>query len=133
MISEILDREFVLAQLDDILGSLKERASARRGGGSTGREDGLSADDYARAAEEVETTIGAESAASSGPTGFDEPSRRRGTDSPAALDETCFISSDPIVSIAQSALEEYFNDPDSPDYLEEAPAGSHVCAKAGRG
>lgn len=36
----------------------------------------------------------------------------------SSLDDACFISSDPIISITQSALEEYLNHQDSPDHVD---------------
>lgn len=120
MINEVLSRDFVLAQMDAILRELKQRASSRRGATPAGPQDAqLDANAYAQAASDMEAALHDERSGSSGPTGFDMPSQRRGGASAASLDESCFISSDPIVSITQSALEEYFDDPQSKDRADE--------------
>ncbi|MEH2521035.1 hypothetical protein V1279_006608 [Bradyrhizobium sp. AZCC 1610] len=121
MIGEVLNRDFVLAQMKAILQELKQRASRRRGGSAaTGDHDvPVDMDDYDQAAKKMETALRDETANTSGPTGFDPQSRRRGGTPSVSLDETCFISSDPIVSITQSALQEYFDDPQSPDHVGE--------------
>lgn len=121
MITEILNRDFVLTQMKAISQELKQRASRRRSGGTApGDHDAqVETEEYAQAAAEVEGALRDETSSSSGPTGFDSQSRRRGGAPSASLDETCFISSDPIVSITQSALQEYFDHPDSPDHVGE--------------
>lgn len=123
MIREVLNREFVLAQMDAVLDELKKRASARRGGTASDHEPLVDKEEYSRAASDIEAAKDREQTGSSGATAFEPRPRRRGQ-APASLDETCFISSDPIVGITQSALEEYFDHPDSRDRVAESDKGS---------
>ncbi|MBR0684428.1 metallophosphoesterase [Bradyrhizobium manausense] len=125
MISEVLNRDFVLIQMDAILRELKQRASKRRGGATTGPQDvQVDSGTYVQAAQEVEAALQGETSTSSGPTGFGIPPQRRGGTPETSLDNSCFISSDPIVSIVQSALEEYFDHPESKDRVDEPAEGS---------
>ena len=124
MISEVLNRDFVLAQMDDILQELKKRASPRRGRAPSEHGPEVDSDAYAQAVEEVESTIRSETTRSSGPTSFEAPSARRGGAPAISLDESCFFSSDPIISITQSALEEYLDHPESEDQVAETSANS---------
>ncbi len=123
MIREVLNREFVLAQMDTVLEELKKRASARRGGAASDHEPVVEKQEYSRAVSEVEAAKERQNAGSWEATGFQLRPRRRGQAS-ASLDETCFISSNPIVSITQSALEEYFDHPDSRDHVDESIVAS---------
>lgn len=120
MIGEVLNREFVLNQLEAASEELRLRSGQRRGGTGEGAHDAqVATEDYLAAADAVDETLSAEKAESSGPSGFDLPSPRRDGSGAPSLDESCFISSNPIVSIAQSALEVYFDHPDSPDKVYE--------------
>ncbi|MGN8544839.1 hypothetical protein ACQPTN_07585 [Bradyrhizobium sp. 13971] len=123
MIREVLNREFVLAQMDTVLAELKKRASARRGGTASDHEPVVEKQEYSNAVSDVEAAKGREQGRSSGATGFQARPRQRGQAS-ASLDETCFISSDPVVSITQSALEEYFDHPHSRDHVDESAVAS---------
>jgi len=72
----------------------------------------------------VAVVLEQEKAASSGQVGYvAPPPERRSRRSSPPLDDFVFISHDPIVSLAQSALERYFQHPDSPDkvVIEEMP------------
>jgi hypothetical protein len=121
MISDILSREFVLEQLKAIRSQLREDAGGREGGGPGAEELGTA--DYAVAAEIIDETLVREEETPSGPKGFDPPPSGRRGDRPIPIAETSFMSSDPIVNITQSALEFYFNHPDSKDKASpEAPA-----------
>ncbi len=125
MISEILDRDFVLAQMELILKELKSRTSGRRDGTGDGTHDAeVSPAEYAQAAAEMDDALSDEKVGSSGPTGFDPASGHRGGRPAASIDKSCFISSDPIVSITQSALQEYFDHDESEDHVDIPEEGS---------
>jgi Calcineurin-like phosphoesterase len=113
MIADVLSRDFVLEQLKLVQTQLKKDSAGRDGGGP-GAED-VGGSDYARAAELVDRTVEKEEAAPSGPKDDGPPPAARRGDAPAPIDQTSFMSSDPVVSIVQSALEFYFDHPQSKD------------------
>ncbi|WP_027520524.1 metallophosphoesterase [Bradyrhizobium sp. Ec3.3] len=118
MIRELLNREFVLAQMEVISQELNRRSTERRGGAPSGDHDlPIDPQEYEQASAEFDAALEDEKATSSGPAGFDTPPQRRGGTTESSLDDKCFISSDPVISITQSALQEYFDDPESPDHL----------------
>jgi hypothetical protein len=113
MIAEVLNRDFVVQQLDGIRKQLRNDVDRSRSGGGPGATDNEPAD-YAAALDSVDIALQREQAASSGQPGFvPPPSERRGRGSSVPLDDISFLSRDPIVSIAQSALEFYFQHPES--------------------
>src|SRR5262245_44600873 len=102
MIAEFLNREVVLAELGRVEARLKaDLEEAARGGPAV-------AADEAALAQVLQQTIEKEKAQPSGQLGFEPPkSERRAVGKrPAPLDDFVFLSRDPLVSIAQSALEE---------------------------
>lgn len=113
MISQVLNRAFVLDQLKAIEKHLLTGSTRRTG--TTAGIDALGQGDIQQAAAEIQQALAREETHSSGPVGSDAPqTSRRGAPQPQ-LDDSAFISSDPIISITQSALEAYFNHPDSKD------------------
>lgn len=119
MISDVLSRDFVVEQLKSLQKQLAKDATGREGGGPGAEDVGTS--DYARASEIVTRTIAKEEAAPTGPKNLDPvPSTRRG-DRPESIESKSFISSDPVVSIVQSALEFYFDHPKSKDKASAEP------------
>jgi len=114
-IAQVLNRQFVIQQLEDIEKRLREDVDQNRQGGRDEAAD-LAAADYEAAHDHISIALEQEKAASSGPTGFvPPPPSRRGRETSPPLEDFAFISHDPIVSIAQSALEFYFQHPDAKD------------------
>jgi len=117
LIAEVLNRQFVIQQLEDIEKWLHQDVDNKREGGGAGTAD-LAAADYQAALDHVSIALAQEKAASSGQPGFVPPApERRGRRPLPPLDDFVFMSRDPIVSIAQSALEYYFRNPESKDRL----------------
>jgi hypothetical protein len=125
MITQVLNRQFVLDQLEQVKTHLQKLAKAE---GETGRRraaelpegaEDLTSDDYENALEFVNKSIQQETRQSSGQLGFEQPEdeRRRGKGS-ALMDDFSFFSRDPVISNLQSALEEYF-ETQQPDMLEK--------------
>ena len=124
-IAEVLNRQFMIEQMEAIERRLREDVDQRREGGPHDAAD-LQATDYEAAYDHLSIALQEERAKSSGQIGFAPPSsgRRGGTVSPP-LDDFVFMSRDPIVSITQSALEFYFQHPDSKDkVVVEATPGA---------
>jgi hypothetical protein len=125
MISQVLNRRFVLDQLKDVRAHL-ERLAIAKGEAVLRRmeevpegADDLAADDYRNALDSVNKCIEIEDKKSSGQVGFEQPEeeRRRGKKA-AHIDDLSFFSRDPVISNLQSALEEYF-ETRQPDMLVE--------------
>jgi hypothetical protein len=120
MIAQILNRKFMLEQLEDIRTQLRDDVVGKREGGPV--DAALESKDYVEALEHVERALAKEQAQSSGQQGFDSRSERR-SDQPAELDDYSFFSRDPVVSIVQSAIEFYFDQPhNANDVVTEEPA-----------
>jgi hypothetical protein len=108
MIAEVLDKDFVLKQLEIVREFL--RSGGRRGGDVEPPPVEVTEDDLQTAATEIDKSLASEAASSSGPWSSDPATpERRGDASqlPPSLDNRAFISSDPVVSITQSVLEQY--------------------------
>ena len=121
MIAQVLNRDFMLAQLNDIQTQLRADVADKRAGGPT--ESTLQIDDYGEALAQVEQALKSEREKSSGQPGFAPPPPERRSDWPADLDDYSFLSRDPIVSIVQSAIEHYFDQPNHADEIVTAEVG----------
>ncbi|HYJ04129.1 MAG TPA: metallophosphoesterase [Chthoniobacterales bacterium] len=99
----------MLNQLELVQNELASSTDDRRTGGGT---PGLTVPqaEVAVAAEELEAARQREETRSTGQRNFDDadPDARRGEEA-APIDDTVFISSDPVISLFQSSLEEYFD------------------------
>jgi hypothetical protein len=105
MIAQVLNRSFVLEHANLILAELaKARPDDQRRGG----EPVTTKDQRDEGAAELEAAIERENALTSGQRGFVPPAPDRRGDAPKPIDEQVFISHDPIISICQSKMEEYF-------------------------
>src|SRR5262245_57977089 len=113
MISDLLNRRFVLDQLEVMRNQLTLDSKSREGGGP-GAET-VTLNDYQVALDIITATQGQENISSSGQKNFDALVTRRRGPKPPALDDNAFFSSNPIVSIVQSALEYYIDHPHSKD------------------
>lgn len=108
MIANVLNRQFVLDQLEQVKRGLEMgMAEDRRGGEAPPGAEGLSGDDFREALAQLEDADARERAGSSGQAGFDAPAADRRGDTAPDLDSVAFISHDAILSNVQSALEEY--------------------------
>ena len=110
MIAQLLNRDFVLEQLQDIRLQLAADVQANRNGGVAGT-DHLVTDDYQEALAAIQQTERRETLASSGQPSFaPDAGERRAGEEPAPLDDFSFFSRDPTVSLLQSALDRYFDE-----------------------
>ncbi len=118
MIEQLLNRKVVLDALEEIKAYLDpSRDTGRRAGETLPAEaDDLADGDYSNAFQEVQTALQSERRESSGQIGFDSDEARRGDQ--ALIDDVSFFSRDPIISIVQSALEQYYQER-APDELED--------------
>jgi hypothetical protein len=111
MISDVLDRRFVLEQFRMLSRQLAKDAAGRDGGGP-GAED-VGGSDYVQASAIVAETLAKEEAAPTASEGSGPlPAGRRGG-AAQPIENRSFMSGDPVVSIFQSALEFYFDHPRS--------------------
>lgn len=110
MIEQLLNRAFVLDQLEMVKTQLESAGPEERGAS-------------AATLDAVREATQAETVQSSGQSSFDvtESERRSGDD--LLLDDVAFFSRDPVVSNLQSALEEYF-ETQQPDLLIETESSS---------
>jgi len=103
VIAQLLNREFVLQQMQDIRHELAAETP------TDARFPEADHDDYQEALAAVDNAIAREEVASSGQQVPGVVSDRRGGDQSAPIDDFAFISHDPIVSLFQSAMDEYFS------------------------
>ncbi len=106
MIAQLLDRAFVMEQMRALRDALAAPEAPRRGA----EETVLPPADRESALGELSTALAAEERASTGQEGYDLPAAERRGEESAPLDAVAFFSRDPVVSIVQSALEEYFEE-----------------------
>jgi hypothetical protein len=117
LIAQVLNRDFVLKQLEDVRDYLTTAATDdRRRGSEEGPE--LSPEDAAQALEAAQSALQTEAAVSSGQPGFEPPPAERRGEEPAPIDDFSFFSRDATISNLQSALEQYFREQDQ---VETAP------------
>jgi hypothetical protein len=119
VIAQLLNRRFVLDQLQLVQNELSKATTDRRTGGEP---PGVTVpqEHIALAAEELEAARKREETRSTGQKSYDDdPDARRGAE-PPPIDDSVFISSDPVISLLQSSLEEYF-DSRAADLVEAKP------------
>lgn len=123
MIKQILNRKFVLEQLEDVVADLKSARPARRGRSIPEGAEQLDSSDFAEAAAMLERARDKEEEKSSGQPGFEIASAGRRGKAQAELDDFSFFSRDPVISNLQSALEEYFEEQQSDSVETKTPGG----------
>lgn len=104
MITQVLNREFVLQQLELVRDELAKPASRRRSDSA----HSLSKNERQETAAFLQQSFQRELAASSGQQGYELKPARRGSAVPPPIDDQAFISHEPGISLLQSALTEYF-------------------------
>lgn len=129
MLEQVLNRQFVLAYLERVRSYLESIitddqkrqsfAQTRRQLAAEEFQQDLSLSESRTVLEYVKEAQFNESHASSGQKTFVAPSKRRG-DAATPLDDTCFISRSPIISLLQTAIEEYYSN-QQPKRIEERP------------
>jgi hypothetical protein len=113
MIAEFLNRQMVLDQLINLCDDLRGRGQPP----SVPDTQFISDTELLKELDQAETR---ERHSSSGQSGYDPPdTERRGAEA-APLDDYAFISRDPIISLLQSALEEYYSH-EHPEEIVTAP------------
>lgn len=106
MIAQILNRRFVLDQLHLVQSELAAQAAKPQ---EKVLPQNVPHEDVREANNLLEKAREQEDKASSGQKGYDDdPEARRG-DEPAPIDDSVYISSEPIIGLLQSALEERFD------------------------
>jgi hypothetical protein len=119
MIAQLLNRQFVCEQMEAIQEEMRNRARAFA---ADSEPHSVNAADYAVALKQLEIALVQEKQHSSGQPGFELPAPERRNEWPAELDDFAFISRDPVVSIVQSALECYFDEPENASQvIDEEP------------
>lgn len=104
MIADVLDRDFVLSQLVIVREFLE--GGGRRGGDVDQPPVEVTQDELDAAAAEIDLALTRELTAAREPQTLDPEGADRRRDVPS-LDNRAFISGDPILSLTQSALEQY--------------------------
>ncbi|NKL73763.1 hypothetical protein GFM09_31865 [Rhizobium leguminosarum bv. viciae] len=117
MISDVLDRAFVLREATRIHEALK-------GSGTAGRRAGRTRPEVVEP--EITEALRSSIVKEMGRGGQQGAGSRRGAAPAAATREEPYISSDPIISIVQSALEFYLQDPQTVDTIELDTTNSAV-------
>lgn len=111
MIAQVLNRKFVLEQLERVKSQLLEDSAPGQRRGGQGEFGDLSQTDREYALTSVNETLAKEAANSSGQSSYQAPPpERRGEPEPAPIDDFSFFSRDPVVSNLQSALDQYFEE-----------------------
>jgi hypothetical protein len=121
MIAQLLNRGFILDQMEAIQTQLEQDVQQQRRGGKDTPQ--LDLKDYKEALDHIEDALSAEKKKSTGQPGFAPEEQRRRGEKPAELDDFSFFSRDPIVSIVQSALEQHLDRAESgTTVVQEEPA-----------
>src|SRR5919107_544922 len=139
MIEEVLRKDFVLAQLERVRRELERAEPGRRRRGAPALDEELTADDIQIARDMTRAAAEAEQPSPPPVTG-----RRRGRAELAPSEEP-YVARDPVISLLQSALEEYAEEhlelqpvlPPAPARRGQAradvPAVTHERLRTGRG
>lgn len=128
MVKQVMNRRFVMQQLDDMkdfLENPQKYDSTRRDGVKIPEDaENLEKEDFDNALESVNESIANEEKISSGQEGFDDysPEARRRGEEPPSIDDYAFFSRDPVISNLQSALEDYFEN-NKPEDVEDVKTG----------
>ncbi len=101
MIAEYLNRDVVLDQLREIREDLESQVERAHAGG------GIAKPEDVQLLEDLLTTEAREVATSSGQLAYDPPVADRRGEQAAPLDDYSFFSREPIISLLQSALDQY--------------------------
>jgi hypothetical protein len=112
LIRQLLNRQFVLARLQEVHDYLSAPAGTRRAAPIPPPEaETVSADDLEEALLHTGMALASEANASSGQTSFNvtAPAERRG-EAPASIDDYSFFSREMVVSHLQYALERYYTE-----------------------
>src|SRR5687768_8844524 len=108
MIEQVLNRRFVLEQLQLVVTEAEKTPDDRR---ALATERPLTPEDREVILTELKPAHLAELAQSTGQKGYEPPGdQRRGAAIPAPIDDTVFVSHDPVIAIFQSALSEFFEE-----------------------
>jgi Calcineurin-like phosphoesterase len=107
MIAQLLNRQFVIEQVQSAQAQLEDDVRLKRTGGPG--DASLGPSDYEEALAHTEAALKAETQRSSGQPGFIPPPPSRRGQEAADLDDFSFISRDPIINIVQSAVELYLD------------------------
>ena len=124
MIADILNRNFVLEQLAVVQEHLEAQASPTNRSliaGPEGTEE-LTATDFATAASMVSDAMASEAEETSGQPGLAAPVTSRSALAEPSIDDRSYFSRDPVISVFQSVLEEYFETREPEAIAQPAPA-----------
>lgn len=114
MIADLLNRDVVLGHLADVRTFVASEIAR-------GREDDLGLAEKQRLIDELEAAERRERTQSSGQHGHDAPPAARAR-AGRSLDEASYFSRDPIVSLLQSVLDEYYAQPEHAHLVVTTPA-----------
>jgi len=110
MISQVLNREFVLDQLRGLAKYIENTSSDPSARNTFFRNhSGFDVKDIQANLKLIKDAVARETALSSGQRGFGPATTKRTPKRGTDLDDLSFFSRDPIVSIVQSVLEEYLD------------------------
>jgi hypothetical protein len=121
MIAQVLNRQFVLEQLEMVEAELAQPPDQRRSAAESLPGD-ASAADFQAAWQELTAAREKEAVESSGQRGYDATGAERRGEAAAPIDDTVFISHDPHLSILQSALDQYFEERAADQIEDDTPA-----------
>jgi hypothetical protein len=123
MIAEFLNRDVILRVMKDI------KKLPTDGGGRRGTTT-VSPEDATLVLEEVTAAETREKAKPTGPRSYPPPAAERRGGGPPPIEDRAFISSDPVISLLQSALDELYHQPKYEKLIEkQAPTGDRRSTK----